>query len=223
MPTSQSLSFLAVIGRGRVRVSPDRTILTLQLEALTPTVDGTQRSLEASRARVAAALDQAGIGAQHVASSGPQLEPQHEYEKSRWVFKGIHGSEQLVIRVPCEPGRVTAVLRALAEELEHLRIAVSHVARDTTSARADALRAAVADARSQAETIATASGVNLGAICELNRCSDPNASRDGMTAVNSSIAESSPGEGEFDPMEVTIDVEVKAVWTLTPRLEMPAA
>lgn len=214
-PPSKPTPTLTVTGQGRARVPPDRIVFTLELDALTPTVDDTQRALEALRQRLSAALAATDVDADRVSSAGPQLTPQHDYEKSLWVFKGIRGSERITVRIPHEHGRATQVLRALGGELEHVRVTVGHINRDANAGRADALRAAVADARVQAEIIAAASGVCLGPIAEILRDTDSN--RCSLDEATHTVFESaSSNGGEFDPTEITIETEVRVVWTLAP-------
>lgn len=202
---------ITVVGRGSVRVPPDRVVFTFEIEALTPSVDETQRSLGERRKRLARALEMAGVPADAARSTGPQLRPRHDYEKSRWIFKGIYGNEHIVVRLPAETDAWAArVLRAIGVELEHVRVNVGHALRDDRAARAEALRAAVADARGKAETIASASAVELGPVRELRH--EPEM--DSIVAASGTVAERGEEDTEFGIADVRVTAEVKVVWAL---------
>lgn len=201
---------ITVVGRGSVRVPRDRVVFTFEIEALAPSVDETQRSLEERRKQLARALETAGVPADAARSTGPQLRPRHDYEKSRWIFKGIYGNEHIVVRLPAETDGAARVLRAIGTELEHVRVNVGPALRDDRAARAEALRTAVADARGKAETIASASAVELGPVRELRH--EPEM--DPIVAAPGTVAERGEEDTEFGIADVRVTAEVKVVWAL---------
>ncbi len=202
---------ITVTGHARVPVTPDRIVLTITVSSLAPTVDESRRKLEELRSGVVTALAKGGVSADAIRSAGPEWRPEHEYEKQILRFKGIRGDERIRVEIPRERGRTATILRELGAQLQLARVDVSHTARDTSAALAKALAAAVADARTRAEAIATAAGVRLGPIRTLSDgCpSDEDSGRNRFV-----LNDAPPREIEAD--EIAVDAEVTAIWELLP-------
>lgn len=204
---------ITVTGHGRVRLPPDRIVFTISISSLAPSVDASLHELERQRDAVAAALESAAVPADRIRASGANLHPEHDYEKQVWRFKGIRGTETITVRIPMESGRATAVLRSLGEHLQWARVAVSYLARDTAEARKQALTAAIADSRSQAETLAQAAACRLGTA----RTIAPENEGRGMGLLSASCAEERPQPGfEVAPMEIVVETGVEVTWDLLP-------
>lgn len=201
---------ITVTGHGRVAVAPDRVVFAVKLEALTLEASATELELTRLRQRLLECLASAEVSRDHVRSSSIQLHPEHEFEEKRWKYRGIRGSEVVKIRVPLVPGRTTQILTSLANELRHLRVSVDYCAHDTIAASDDALRLAVANARRQAEVIASASGFSLGALRTATHRREP----DDANEVAHDCFYEARGAPEIDPAQAWIDAAVETVWTL---------
>jgi uncharacterized protein YggE len=203
---------ITVTGHGRASVTPDRIVFTITVSSLAPTVDESRRKLEDLRAGVSAALNRAGVPADAIRSAGPDWRPEHEYEKQVLRFKGIRGDERLRVETPREPGRTPTILRELGAQLQLARVDVSHAASDTSAALAKALAAAVADARTRAEAIASAAGVRLGPVRSLTHGNEDQRSRGGYAGAI--CEEAIPVEIEAN--DVVVNAEIAATWELLP-------
>jgi uncharacterized protein len=152
---------LTVIGSGGADVTPDRASFgfgtVIQARTAAAALEGSSEAV----ARVVAALRREGVAQADIQTADVSLSP-------RWSENG-----ESIIGYTAS-NTVTAVVRRLAQAGGVIDAAVaaganqmsgpSLLASDQASAYRDALRAAVADARTKAQTLATASGVTVGRI-----------------------------------------------------------
>jgi uncharacterized protein YggE len=159
---------IVTTGTARVEVSPDRAELLLAVETRGAT--GALAGEENARV-VTAILDSLrrgfGLTDRDLATQGYSLQPQMVYERDKAPrVEGYRAVNMIRVRadqIAQVGGMIDAALKKGATNIAGLQFTV----RDTERVRREALAAAVAQARGDAEAMAAAAGGRLGALIEL--------------------------------------------------------
>ena len=152
---------------GDTRIVPDRAMVSVAVESQGETAAKAGADNAARQARVIDAVKAAGVAAAQIRTSGYNVFP--EYAQSSGKGPRIsgyraHNTVQVEVRDIDAVGKIIdAALGAGATNIG----GVSLFASNTDAARKEALQKAVAKARVEAETVATAAGGSLGPLLEL--------------------------------------------------------
>ena len=152
---------LTVIGSGGADVTPDRASFGFGSVTQARTAAAALEASSAAVARVVAALRREGIAQADIQTADVSLSP-------RWSENGEsivgYTASNTVTAIVRRLGQAGAVIDAAVAAGANQMSGPSLLASDQASAYRDALRAAVANARAKAQTLATASGVAAGRI-----------------------------------------------------------
>lgn len=167
--------FLLVTGVGEARVASDRARLDFMVETQAATAQDAASQNGDRMDRVIRALRAAGGATVTVETGGYNLSPVYR-QPSRTqneiatieAYRAVNHVRVRADDLTRVGGLIDAAIAAGANRIASL----TFEARDPEPARLDALRAAVAKARSEAETVASAMGVNLGPPIEVQTSAD---------------------------------------------------
>jgi uncharacterized protein len=152
---------LSVIGSGGADVTPDRASFAFGTVTQARTAAAALEGSSAAVDRVVAALRREGIAQADIQTADVSVSP-------RWNEAGEeiigYTASNTVTAIVRRLGQAGAVIDAAVAAGANQMSGPSLLASDQASAYREALRAAVANARSKAETLATASGVTAGRI-----------------------------------------------------------
>lgn len=151
---------LDVTGVGEVWTAPNEAVLALGVRAEAETADG---AYDAAAERAAAVVQAIGrqVSEERIGTRRLSLEPKFEYTSGRSKLVGYVAFTMLEIRVD-EPDAVGSVLDAAVAAGANDAVGVSWVVEDDDAVAREALAAAVADARANAELVAADLGMRLG-------------------------------------------------------------
>lgn len=164
----QNGSTISVTGTGTASAPPDVAEVRLGVRVARPSAAEARREAAEAMARVLDAVRSGGVDSSDLRTAALSLQPQYDhgggrgapelvaYEVTNLVIVTVRDLERL-------GGLVDGALAAGATSLDGLSFAVS----DPAPLEAAARRAAVADARMRAETIAAAAGVALGGVVSI--------------------------------------------------------
>lgn len=176
---------VTVTGSGSVRAVPDRASFAFGVETQAPTARAALTANSAAIEKVIAALRAGGVAAADLQTAQVSLFPRTDERGSAIVGYTASNTVSATIR---ELGRAGAVVDAAVEAGANTVSGPSLTRGDTSALYRQALRAAVADARTKAETLADASGRTLGGVTAMVETGTatpmPVAARD---AVESSV------------------------------------
>jgi len=211
-PLQEERGTIQVTGQAQITVPADqvRISFTVETEGASAREATTQnaRRMEA----VIAAVRSIGIPALHVETFGYNLRPEYEVSRDGTGTRTISGYRvQNNIRVTLPEVDATGSVLDRAVEAGANRIAnLQFEASDTRSARLEALRKAVASAREQAETIASAMGVQLGIALEIQGgASAPSPRLPGGIMFRAEAAPSTPVEAGDQLVTATVTVKFR--------------
>jgi len=155
---------LDVSGVGEVYVAPDEAVLTLGVRVESDTAGGAFSAAAAQMQAVQAALSTGGeplVAAERIRTSQLSLQPRYTYtDKVGPKLIGYEASSILEIRVD-DPLNAGAVLDAAVGAGANEVVGVAWKVEDEAAVRQEALDAAVADARANAEQVANQLGVTI--------------------------------------------------------------
>jgi uncharacterized protein YggE len=181
---------LTVVGSGSVDIVPDRVAFGFGTVIQARTAASALEASSTAIARIVAALRREGIAQRDLQTQEVSLSP-------RWNEAG-----ETIIGYTAT-NTVTATIRRLEQAGAVIDAAVAAGANqlygphlltpDQASAHRDALRAAVADARTKAQALAAASGLALGTITAIEETGTTPSPMPGRDAAATSVAEIEPG------------------------------
>lgn len=208
---------VAVSGLGEVKAQPDMARVTLGVEARRKTLAEARTEVTAAVDRLLALTRDLKIDPKYVDSTRVQVQPEYNWnpQDRKRTLLGYVVSRQLTVEVrdldqlgPLLERAVTAGANQVGDP------SLDSTRRKDLERQAMAL--AVQDARANAEAIATAAGVKLGAVRTLNASSSPPPMPMYRMAVASDMAAAPPpAESTYSAAEMTFSATVSAEYDLT--------
>jgi uncharacterized protein len=203
---------VTVAGTGRASRPAEIAEATFVIEALRPTAAEARAAAAATATAVLDAVRAAGLADADLRTAGLDLSPTWEHDGTRMVRTGFTVTNRVAatVRDLDGVGRVLdAGLGAGATGLDGVRFRLA----DEAAAAEEARRAAVADARGRATTIAEALGARLGPLAGVSEGvpSGPGPLREAKLAF-AAVAADAPTPVLPGTVEVT--VFVTAAWEL---------
>ena len=196
---------ITVAGVGEIRAVPDIAIVSLGVEVTAPNARDARTGAANAAAAVLASLEQNNVLPADIQTASVTLQPQYDYNSgSGPVLRGYTATNTLsvTLRDLARSGEVIdEALEAGGNQgrLNNLRFSFS----DTSRMLSEARKAAIADARSRAETFAEAAGVAVGRVVSVTDVSGSGDSPSPRQMV-AELAKASPVE----PGENTVSVAV---------------
>jgi uncharacterized protein len=201
---------IVTTGEGVVKTAPDRGWVTIAAESRARGPREAQRANADAMAAVLAKIKGAGLPPDAIRTSGYDLQPEFDYNNGKQTLRGYVARNTIEVRVD-DIGRVGEILDLAVGSGATSVSGVRFDLKDRGAAEREALRKAVADARTRAE--AAASGANMK-VDRVLRIEEQRASiepprpmmmmRQSAGAMESAQPPISPGE-----------LEVRAIVTMT--------
>ena len=211
-PTTADLPLVVAHGVGVIKRAPDRAFVSIAAESRAKTPAEAQKLNADSMSAVLAKIKSLGLPPEAIRTSGYELHPEFDYANNRQTLRGYVARNSVEVRVDDFPklGEVLdAAVGAGATSVSGVRFDL----KDRTGAEQAALKAAITDARSQADAAAQAAGLKVERIAriEVNRegIAPPPTPRPmfrAEMAAGSAAPPIAPGE-----LEVRVSVVLSAV------------
>lgn len=159
---------VTVSGIGKSSSVPDRVAFSVGVQTAAESVESATSQNNERVARVIAILEAAGAQEQELQTSRFSISPQYDHRQGAAPrIVGYQVSNTVTVRTPRvgEAGRLLqAAIRAGANSASSLHFYLS----EPGKAKEEAMRAAVADARTQAAVLAQAAGRDLGRVLTIS-------------------------------------------------------
>jgi uncharacterized protein len=149
---------IVTTGEAVVKVAPDRGWVSIAAESRARSPREAQRANADAMAAVLAKVKGAGLPADAIRTSSYDLQPEFDYNNGKQTLRGYVARNTVEVRVD-DIGRVGEILDLAVGSGATNVSGVRFDLKDRAAAEREALRKAVADARTRAE--AAASGANL--------------------------------------------------------------
>ncbi len=157
----QTAPTISVSGSGSASASPDLREVDLTMTATGATANAAQDAQSTKVATLLAALKALAIEDDDVQTANYSVYPTYDYDQSPAVITGYEASQTITVTMR-DAALVASVLQVAGDNGVTTINDVALTIEDTSVLEAEARIAALAEARAQAEAIASAMGVRLG-------------------------------------------------------------
>ncbi len=209
--TTTTQRTVTVVGTATIKSAPDEAVISLGVQTQAATAQGALNQNAERMVAVLQALFGQGIGKDDIATSYVSLYP--TYGNTGMEITGYQAANQVDVTVR-EMDKVGAVIDASVEAGANLSSGISFRLSDQNQGVNEALQAAVADARSKAESLAAAGDAQLGQVVTITEMSSPSSvppiyyERDAMAGAGGAV--STP----IQPPTLETQVSVSVTWEL---------
>ena len=156
---------IKVTGRGKLRVRPDMTRISVTLEGLWPDYGETLRRSSEDTEQLRALLEPFGFARTDLKTLSFNVDTEYEGYQENNVYKqrfvGYRFRHQLKLEFDSDNALLGKLLYALANCPVNPEFRISYTVRDSEKAKNELLGQAVRDARAKAEVLTCAAGVTL--------------------------------------------------------------
>ena len=149
---------ITVTGSGEVLIPADVAVISLGVNVRSAEAPSAQAEANEVIAKIREALTVAGIDEEDISTGYINLYAAYDYSSSVERITGYNASSTLAVKVT-DMARVGEVIDLAFGAGANMLDGVSFSAKDDTAARAEALKAAVADAKAKADVLAEAAGL----------------------------------------------------------------
>lgn len=155
---------ISVAGEGRVSAKPDLALITLGVSALRPTVAEARESAAASLTGMVDAIKAGGVAEKDIQTQQLSIYPEYDYnDGNSQTLRGFRVSNTVTAKLRDVDKTGDVVDAAVAAGGDSATIqGIAFTIDEPESLREQARAEAVADAKKKAETLASASGVEIG-------------------------------------------------------------
>jgi uncharacterized protein len=190
--TAQGLQEITVTGTGTATTVPDRAGFWFGVQTNRKTASEALAANSRDMRKVIAAIKTAGVPDADVQTAQISLSP--DYQGSNLVGYVAQNSVTVTVRDITKSGPVIdAAVAAGADQVS----GPSFMRADSSALYRSALKAAVADARSRAEALASAAGVQLGAVTAIDESSQTAMPYAGATTTDTQPPPIEPGSQDI--------------------------
>jgi len=204
---------IRVQGRGELGADPDLVVLEFQARGDAPAYAEAVARASQIVERLRGVFGAEGVPREGLKTTRFQVDPDHEWtdDRARQVFRGYVATHALRVELPrtADAGRV---LDAVAREAPGAEVRVSFEIRDRDGFRQRLLAEAVGAALRNAETIARAGGVRLGAIVSIEY--GPSEVRFASPVTFHAESRLAAAPTSFEPSEVRGTEVVTVSWAI---------
>ncbi|HMP62256.1 MAG TPA: SIMPL domain-containing protein [Phenylobacterium sp.] len=200
---------------GEVDVAPDMAIISLGVQTEAATAQEAMQANARQMTQVMAALRRAGIAERDIQTSNLNLSAQYDYQQNEPPrLRGYQASNQVTIKVR-DLSRLGAAVDATVSAGANQVNGISFGLNDPAAARNAARQAAVADLRAKAELYAQATGYRVGRLVSLSEGASYSPPMPPMPMMAMARAESFKDSTPVSAGEMTVRVDINALYELT--------
>jgi uncharacterized protein YggE len=205
---------IAVMGRGEVKVSPDRATIQISVQTRAATAAAAAAENANKQQAVLAALKALGLGNDQLSTINYNVYPELRYQEGKEpVIAGYNVTNTILVEVR-KLTQVGPVIDAALSRGANMITSLNFYASNTEAARRTAIASAIEKARADAEAAARAARGTLGTLLEVNvGAYSPPPPRPMMMMKESRAAQA---DTPIQAGEETLAVEVSTRWRFIP-------
>ncbi len=202
-----------VVGRGEVKVSPDRAAIQISVQTRATTAAAAASQNATKLKAVIDALRAMGLAANQVTTINYNVYPEQRYQPNREsIIVGYNVTNTLLVEVRTLT-QVGPVIDAALAKGANMVTSLQFFASNTEAARREAIALAIQKARADAEAAARAAGGTLGSVIEIGiGAYYPPPPRPPMMMRTAEA--SAQADTPINPGEQTVAVDVTTRWSL---------
>jgi uncharacterized protein YggE len=161
---NQEQKTIRVMGTGNVKVSPDITRLTFEVDSLHDTYEKAYNEASMGNEEMKSFLESFEIGKDALKTTNFSITKETEWNRKedKRVFVGFKLSQSLYLDLPIDSVLISRVIATLGDAWPELEVNILFIKKNAHDAKLQILESAVKDAREKAEVIAATLGHKLG-------------------------------------------------------------
>lgn len=200
---------VTVSGTATIKSAPDEAVISLGVQTQAGSAQQALQENANKMTAVLSAISSDGIGKDDIATSGVNLYP--NYGQNGNAITGYQASNQVDVTVR-DMSKVGTVIDDAVGAGANLANGITFQLSDQNAGLNDALAAAVIDAKTKAQTLATAGGAQLGQVVSIREDSAPQPPVYFDRYASAGAASSAPTP--VNPPTIQTQVSVTVVWSL---------
>ena len=206
---------IAVVGRGEIKVSPDRATIQISVQTRAPTAAAAAMDNANKQQSVMAALRALGLGNDQLSTINYNVYPEQRYEQGKEPVIVAYNVTNTVLADVRKMGQVGPVIDAALSHGANMITSLQFYASNTETARRTAIASAIEKARADADAAAHAAHGSLGTLLGIDIGSySPPPPRPMM--MGKRMAGAAQADTPINPGEETLSVEVSTRWRFIP-------
>jgi len=215
LPTTASVPQILVVGRGEVKVSPDKATIQVSVQTRAATAAAAAAENATKQQAVLSALRALGLGNDQLSTMNYNVYPEQRYvEGKEPQIVGYNVTNTILVEVR-KLTQVGPVIDAALAHGANMITSLQFASSNTESARRTAIGLAIEKARADAEAAARAARGTLGTLLEINVGAYSPVPPRPMVMMRA-VAGSAQADTPINPGEDTIAVEVTTRWRFQP-------
>lgn len=161
---NQEQKIIRVMGTGNVKVAPDTTRLTFEVDSLHDTYESAYNEASMGNEEMKSFLESLEIGRDSLKTTNFSITKETEWNRKedKRVFVGFKLSQSLYLDLPIDSVLISRVIATLGDAWPELEVNILFIKKNAHDAKLQILESAVKDAREKAEVIAATLGHKLG-------------------------------------------------------------
>jgi uncharacterized protein len=204
---------IAVVGRGEVKISPDRATIQISVQTREATAAAAAAENATKQRSVLTALKDLGLSDSELSTVNYNVYPEQRYEEGKQPVVVAYTVTNTILVDARRLAQVGPIIDAALSHGANLISSLQFYASNATVARRAAIAAAIESAHADAEAAARAAGGSLGALIEINVGSPSPSPPRPMAMLRASSASA---ETPINPGDETLSVEVSTRWRFLP-------
>jgi uncharacterized protein YggE len=204
---------ITVVGRGEVKVSPDRATIQVSVQTRAPTAAAAAAENASKQQSVLAALRGLGLTNDQLSTINYNVYPEQRYQEGKDpVIVGYNVTNTILVDVR-KLSQVGPIIDAALGHGANMIASLQFYSSATDAARRSAIAAAIDNARADAEAAARAAQGSLGSLLELSIGSyaPPPPRPMAMMRVGATASDT-----PINPGEESVSIEVSTRWRFVP-------
>jgi uncharacterized protein len=206
---------IAIVGRGEVRMSPDRATIQISVQTRAPTAAAAAAENASKQQSVLTALRALGLSNDQLSTVNYNVYPEQRYQEGKDpVITGYNVTNTVLVDVR-KLDQVGPIIDAALAHGANMISSLQFYSSNTAAARRSAIAIAIENARADADAAARAAHGTLGSLLELSMVSYAPPPPRPMVMMRMS-ATAAAADTPINPGDETLTVEVSTRWRFVP-------
>ncbi len=197
------------------KFTPDRATISISVQTKAPTAAAAAADNATKQSAVLSSLRALGLTNEQLSTTGYNVSPEYRYDPNRAPTLTGYTVTNTVLADIHDLKQIGKILDTALASGSNMISSLDFYASNTDSARHEALAAAVAKARSDAEVAATAAGGSLGALMHIS-VGGGNSPPQPRPMYAAKVRMESAPETQINPGQQSLTVSVSADWRFNP-------
>jgi uncharacterized protein len=207
---------IAVMGRGEVKVSPDRATIQISVQTRAATAATAAQENAKRQQEVLTALRALGLTNDQLSTVNYNVYPEQRYQEGKEPIIIAYNVTNTIVADVRRLDQVGPVIDAALAHGANMITSLQFYASNTESARRTAIASAIEKARGDAEAAARAAHGSLGTLLEISIGSyNPPPPRP-LAMMRATAGVAAQADTPINPGEETLSVEVSTRWRFNP-------